>query len=144
MRPLFYICFMQNINIANHKMASDFDINNIAEYLLIKVIKRINDSGRIIDGDLADFVLTEDGFVIVYGDCEEMFDVYDMVKACNGQSILRSIVLFNPNTAKFDAIIKQIPSTDSYLSKHIISASIEHKGDFIYYSTVTRVRNIDL
>ncbi len=135
---------MHNINLFNHDQASDFDINRITEFLLTKVIERVNEQGRIVDSHLTDFVVTKEGFVVIHGNCDDMFQVYDAVNAVEGTSILRCKVLLNLTTHKYDAIIKKIPETTSWLSKHILSASIEHNGDFTYYAKTYRFRGKDI
>lgn len=131
---------MQNINSINYKQATDFDINNIAEFLLNKVIERVNEIGRIETGQMGVFMLIPTGFKVFLTHQDNILDLVEIINKHKGTILLKSFLRKSPlNPSIHEITINQMAVNDIDGDKHIVTATVENKGN-IYYANLTKIR----
>lgn len=134
---------VEMINISNYTSATASDINKLGDLLLTATIKRINDLGRINDGQMGVLIATEAGVETIIGHQNSVQELLKLVQQYRGKILLKSFVRFNPlnpHAPIHEIVINQMAFSYESEDKHIVTATIEHDANWVYSALVTKVR----
>lgn len=115
---------MQDININNYGRATEFDINNIAEYLLMEALSSINKVGKVADGQMWVFIVTPKGFEVIMGSHYDLMEIFKLVRQHSGQTLLRAFNFYNNLSSGIWEISIMQPIDGEDEANHILTAKV--------------------